>query len=197
MARQDELRDGIIRTYAGWTALSALRSGSPVKSRDEIYPILAAINFDVLFGRTKDAVTIVEFDGWHRRATETICGHCLELGVGWATKLINVYLKTAAYVGDLGRPCLRDVLHPPIDGGLWDGLETWFKAAQQAEPGLQIELRALQQRTHWVRRIKSIEHYDEHYLTIIEGCREVAKHLGCSLIEVDQHWEGARSRTQE
>lgn len=35
-----EPRATILRTYAEWTALSALRSGAPIKSRSDIYPLL-------------------------------------------------------------------------------------------------------------------------------------------------------------
>ena len=45
------------------------------------------------------------------------------LCVGWAAKLLNVYLKTAVYIGSLGPRELVAHLHPPIDGGLWSGLE--------------------------------------------------------------------------
>lgn len=41
-------RSAIIKTFAGWTALSALRSGSLVKSRAEIYPLLRLANFDAI-----------------------------------------------------------------------------------------------------------------------------------------------------
>jgi hypothetical protein len=38
--------------------------------------------------------------------------------VGWGTKLINVDLKTAASAGGIGRPGLKESLHPAIDAGL-------------------------------------------------------------------------------
>lgn len=41
-----------------------------------------------------------------------------------------------------------------------------------------------------VQRIKGIETY-EIYGCVIDGCREAAKLLGCSLIEVEQLWQGA------
>ena len=42
----NETRTRIIRAYSGWTALSALRSGSPVKSRDQVYGLLKGVPFD-------------------------------------------------------------------------------------------------------------------------------------------------------
>jgi hypothetical protein len=41
----EEFRRQIILDYAKWTALSALRSGAPVKSRTEIHPLLDAVVF--------------------------------------------------------------------------------------------------------------------------------------------------------
>ena len=96
-----------------------------------------------------------------------------------STKRVNIFLKTAAYVGDIGRPGLREALHPPIDGGLWEGVEARFTR----RPDI------LDAALH-VRRIKDIATYPI-YRTIIEGCRAAAKELKCDLIEVEQLWRGA------
>jgi hypothetical protein len=101
------------------------------------------------------------------------------LCVGWAAKLVNVYLKTAAYVGGLGLPELIGHIHPPIDGGLWQGLERTLLARP-----------AIRARTHRVTRINQINDYAV-YLGIIDGCRDLARELGCRLIEVEQFWQGA------
>jgi len=93
--------------------------------------------------------------------------------------MVNVYLKTAGYVGGLGRPGLTPLLHPPIDAGLWSGLGRRFSGCPD-----------LLAKTHVVRQIKAIRDYAT-YTTIIEGCREAAATLGCFLIEVEQLWEGA------
>ncbi|MFO0800079.1 MAG: hypothetical protein U0804_21640 [Gemmataceae bacterium] len=179
-----ECRYSVITTFAGWTALSALRSGSPVKSRADIYPLLERADFAPLLTPASGPVSAEEFADWHRGATDRIQTAAPKLVVGWATKMLNVYLKTAAYVGDLGRPGLRDVLHPPIDGGLWNGLESWLNA--RIEP----PNAALLARTHAVRRIKLITDYPT-YEAIIAGCREVAAAVPCRLVELEQFWEGA------
>lgn len=173
-----EVRANMIQTYAGWTALSALRSGAPIKDRAAIYPLLKAVPFRDVLGSDHPAITALEFDAWHAASTKLLCEREPRLTAGWATKLLNVYLKTAAYVGDLGRPGLRDQLHPPIDTGLWTGLGQRF-------PGSPIL-----EKTHVVTRIKNIHDYPT-YLTIITGCREAALQLDCRLIEVDQLWKGA------
>jgi hypothetical protein len=70
------------------------------------------------------------------------------------------------------------MIHPPIDAGLWLGLERRFPD----HPEILSE-------THCVRKIKDIEDY-ECYCRIINGCRAAAKMLNCKLIEVEQLWAG-------
>jgi len=175
----NEPRKQIITTFAGWTALSALRSGAPVKSRKQIYPLLRSVDFDRLLAPSVSPVTRLEFDRWHRDAVERLQAQEPLLNVGWATKLVNVYLKTTAYVGGLGRPNLVHQLHPPVDGDLWKGIERRFAGKSE-----------LLAKTHVVRKIKAIRDYAT-YETIVAGCRDAATELGCLLIEVEQLWEGA------
>ena len=101
-----------------------------------------------------------------------------ELPVGWAAKMINVYLKTAAYVGDLGRAGLRDVLHPPLDNILMNNLRDRFPEITFNFDG-----------------IAAIETY-EQYEKIIDGCRMAAKKLECSLFEVEQLFRVEPPETQ-
>ena len=98
-----------------------------------------------------------------------------ELPIGWSAKLVNVFLKTTSYVGDLGREGLRDVLHPPLDTGLRKGLREYFRN----RPDMLKTVVAF-------RTISGIRCYAE-YRTAIKGCCAAAKVLGCSaLIEVEQ-----------
>ena len=176
-----EVRTQIVRTYAGWTALSALRSGSRVKSRAQIYGLLKMVPFTRILGPSEKPIKAAEFASWHRGAVLDLCRHEPLLGVGWAAKLVNVYLKTSVYVGGLGRPGLVAAIHPPIDGGLWAG----FKKRFHDRPEILAK-------THAVDRIRDIVDYPT-YMKIISGFRTVAEELGCLLIEVDQFWEGANS----
>ena len=171
-------RHQIILDFAKWTALSALRSGAPIKSRSEVYPLLDAVAFaHVLL--PGPLISGTNFDEWHKRQTLELCARNRRVPIGWGVKLINVFLKTAAYIGDLGRPGLRDVLHPPIDAGLWAGLAKRFP-----------ERREILDEARCVRRIRDITDYAT-YRRIIVGCRAAAADLGCSLIEVEQLWQGA------
>jgi hypothetical protein len=170
-----ECRGQIVREFASWTALSALRSGAPVKSRSDVYQLLDQVRFgDVLFG--SEPITPAQLDAWHKAAAESLCARDPRLVIGWGAKLINGYLKTAGYVGGMGRPGLKESLHPPIDAGLWDGLRERFR-----------DRSAILDDVHCVRRIKKIRDYST-YRRLIEGCRLVAAELGCLLIEVEQLW---------
>ena len=185
------VRDKIVHDYAKWTSLSALRSGDHVKARDHIYPALDSIDFDCLFD-TDDHICEAEFNYWHERTVadlrqiqfktnnkstewKTVTKH---LNVGWAAKMINVYLKTRSYVGGYGRKGLRDVIHPPLDGELAKGLKNQFPDIGSSFEGFNI------------KNITSYSCYQE----LIQLCRAAAKRAGCSLIEVDQFWEGTQSR---
>jgi len=173
-----EPRSKILLDFAKWTALSALRSGAPIKSRMDVYRLLDAVAFAHIL-QPGPPISGVDFDEWHKRQTRELCGRDRRVPIGWGAKLINVFLKTAAYVGDLGRPNLRNVIHPPIDAGLWAGIAKRFP-----------ERRDILDDVRCVLRIKDIADYAT-YLRIVVGCRAAAKTLGCSLIEVEQLWQGA------
>lgn len=166
-------RKFIITTYAAWTALSALRSGSPVKSRKVIYPLIRSINFDAVL-KGNDPINEEEFNQWHKQTIRALCEQEPLLCVGWSAKIVNVWLKTSVYVGELGRPNLRNVIHPPVDGGLWHGIEKHSWNDQNI-----VKL------TRTVRSIKAITDYHTYSL-IIGGCRLAANELACSLIEIDE-----------
>jgi hypothetical protein len=169
--RMSDVRKAIIATYAEWTAMSALRSGAPIKSRRDVYTALREVDFAVLFADALGPINRTTFDAWHADAIKAMIEREPRLTVGWATKIINVYLKTRVYIGAQGRHHLREMIHP----GLWLGLERRF-----------LNRPDILERTHCVRRIKDIVDYE----CIIDGCRAVATVLKCELIEVEQLWAG-------
>ena len=173
-----EVRRDIIETYAKWTVLSALRSGAPIKSRRDVYSVLRDIDFAPLFAKDLGPINRTTFDGWHAKAVRKIMKKEPRLTVGWATKIINVYLKTRAYIGAQGRHHLKEMIHPPLDSGLWLGLKRQFSDRPD-----------ILQETNCVTRIKHIEDY-ACYRRIIDGCRAAATALECDLIEVEQLWAG-------
>ena len=174
----DHIRSQIIAQYAEWTALSALRSGAPIKSRRDVYSVIRRIPFDALFAKELGPISGSEFNEWHSQAIATMIQGQRRLTVGWAAKIVNVYLKTRCYIGAQGRHHLSEAIHPPIDSGLWLGLSRRF--ADRPD---------ILERSNCVGRIKDIVDYD-CYSCIIDGCRAAARELGCKLIEVEQLWAG-------
>lgn len=173
-----DVRKAIIATYAEWTAMSALRSGAPIKSRRDVYTALRGTAFAELFDDTLGPINRATFDAWHADAVHAMIEREPRLTVGWATKIINVYLKTRVYIGAQGRHHLKDMIHPPIDAGLWIGLARRFPDRPD-----------ILECTNCVSRIKDIVDY-KCYSRIIDGCRAAAKVLECELIEVEQLWAG-------
>ena len=64
------------------------------------------------------------------------------------------------------------MLHPPLDNGLRRGLIQHFHGRADVK---KVDFGA----------IRDIKKYPR-YRTVIEGCHDAAKELGCSLIEVEQ-----------
>lgn len=173
-----EIRDQIVSQYAEWTALSALRSGAPIKSRRDVYGAMRAVDFETLFNRDLGLIAASEFNKWHEKSVSCLLEREPRLSVGWGAKILNVYLKTRCYIGASGRHHLSEAIHPPIDSGLWLGLSRKFRD----RPDILDE-------THCVSRIKDIADY-ACYRRIITGCRLAARALSCKLIEVEQLWAG-------
>jgi len=174
-------RQAILKSYSEWTALSALRSGAPIKSRNDVYPLIARVDFNEVLDPSKGSITEDAFEKWHYQTLDFLVNATPKLRdqYGWAAKIINVYLKTYCYVGEGGREGIRSVLHPPVDSGLWSGVGRKFKGN-----------RRILNDSHAVTRIKDIATHDM-YLRIIRGLRTASTELDCSLIEIEQLWEGA------
>lgn len=167
----------IVNAFAEWAAFSSTRSGAPIKSREAVYPLIRKPSYNILFNGP--AISEKEFLEWHKNNTEQIV-NCSVFPVGWATKLINIYLKTRVYIAREGRENLYSLIHPPIDNGLWDGIGKYCRSNS---------LLGIKRKVFIVNRIKNITTYAT-YLKIIEGCQELAEHMNCELLEVEQLWEG-------
>lgn len=182
------VREKIVHEFAMWTALSATRSGSPVKAREHIYFALDSVNFNCLFDASKGVIIEDEFTCWHKQTVTDLVqvrfnskskAQIAEkrLNFGWAAKIVNVYLKTRCYVGGYGRNGLIDLIHPPLDNGLINGLMNRF-------PNERFITSAIKK-----FKIKDINSYS-CYERVIQSCEHAAKLSDCSLIEVEQFWEG-------
>jgi hypothetical protein len=166
-------RKKIVHDFAKWTALSALRSGSPLKSGARVYGLIEThADLAVLFDLTR-AIDETEFDGWHEMTIRAFRKAEPDLPVGWAAKIVNVYLKTRVYLAGDGRKGLVSVIHPPIDYGLQRGLKKRFPP-----------------RSWKIKRIKDIRSYQDDYLPFIQDCRSLAKEERCPLIELEFYWRG-------
>lgn len=181
MTMNNPVREKIVRDFSEWAAFSATRSGCPVKARKEVYPLIRTPDYRSILNGSE--IQPEEFDGWHFRSTVGVCEKNPTLPVGWAAKLINVYLKSLVYLAGFGRKNLLQCIHPPIDNGLWSGIEKGYPDRPD-----------ILSKTHIVDRIKNIDSY-EKYSTVINGCRLISEERGCYLVEVEELWEGSGSRT--
>jgi hypothetical protein len=169
------MRKKIVRDFAKWTAISALRSGSPLKSGKKIDKLIEMhANLPFLFNRTHP-INQNQFDKWHEKAVCAFLENEPALRsrnqVGWAAKIINVYLKTRVYVAKEGRDGLIAAIHPPIDTDLQERLKKEFP------------------RHSWrPMTITSIQSYQGDYIPFIKECRSVADEKRCLPIEVEYYW---------
>ncbi len=180
-----DTREKIITTYAEWIAFSGTRSGCPLKSREDVYPLIREPNYNQIFwGATP--ITKAEFGNWHQKSIEIIVAKSEKrLSVGWAVKLVNLYLKTMVYVSGYGRPELVKWIHPPIDSGLWQGIEEAYK-----------EQKDILTKTHSKIKIKDIIEYAD-YQTIIDGMQMIALDRNYLLIEVEELWKGTEYKSKQ
>ncbi len=170
-------RDKIVKDFAEWTAMSAARSGpNHPKSRGEVYLLLRLPDYDTIL--SGDSITSNEFNDWHRRNTLRMNSENTNLQIGWAAKLLNVYLKTRVYLAGQGRQRLIEFIHPPIDNGLLTGI----KRSYGNDPEIWDKARH-------IKPISGITDYDL-YSSIIDGCRLIARKRGILLIEVEELWTG-------
>jgi len=169
----NEKRKKIVHDFAKWTALSALRSGSPLKFGKQVYDLIRNhCHLTALFDSTR-AIDETEFDRWHEKTVLAFCKAEAALPVGWAAKIVNVYLKTRVYLAGEGRMGLVSVIHPPIDSGLQKGLKQQFP-----------------NRPWKIKRIKEICSYQDDYLPFIRDFRSLAKIERCLPIELEFYWLG-------
>lgn len=174
---KSNIRHSIIHNYARWCAFSATRSGSPLKSKADVYPLIDIPEYDLVLKGTS-VISKKEFDAWHEQSIIKINETQPKICIGWASKLVNVYLKTLTYIGAIGREGLVQHIHPPIDGGLWLGIKEQYSGND-----------LILNKTHSITNIKDIKTYKQYQL-ILEGLELIAKENQCLLIEVEKFWKG-------
>ena len=170
----EDPRRTIVDNFAKWTVHSALRNpGSPIRDRVTIHNALDAVGFALLFDMARGPVGEEFFENWHTDAMAVLGDFDPRLGVGWASKRIAIYLKTACYLAGYGREGLSRVIHPPLDNILIRNLKRAY--------GHDLEI------AHGLRHFRGIGAMDaDDYLALIVVCRLIANELGCSLFEAEQ-----------
>ena len=167
----------IKETFSEWIAFSGTRSGAPLKSRQDVYPLIRLPKYtDILDGDIP--ISKSEFSLWHKENSTKMHLSRPEMPIGWTTKLINLYLKSMVYMGNYGRRGLDQLIHPPIDNGLWKGIKENYK-----------EDKSILSMTHCKSQIKDITTY-EVYQKIIQGIEIISERENIKLIEVEKYWKG-------
>lgn len=146
-----------------------------MRRSDTIYDALYVVQFCCLFDRRLGPIAEEEFANWHAEAVYTLRDFERPLSVGWAAKMIAIYLKTTCYLAGYGRDGLERVIHPPLDNTLMGNLRREFGYYPEIAVG--------------VNRFRGIGVMDsDNYHAIIASCRLIADEMGCSLFEVEQPW---------
>ena len=174
----------IAHEFARWATRAAVAAGRkdgggcPIQSREEVDAALDIVDFDPLFDTNLGFIDSREFNAWYIQAVVGLIEWEQRLNVGWAAKIIAIYLKTTCYLAGFGREGLKNVIHPPIDNGLINGLkrESW------TNPDIQQFLKLLP-RTGIISKIDA-----ETYPIYIKVFKLVAQEQGCTLFEVEQFW---------
>ena len=182
--KQEPVKWNITHRFALWTTRAAMRGWS----HGNVSRALEAVDFDQLLNTNCGRINREQFTKWHKSEIRklkrleftTKGGRSKSLNVGWAAKMIAIYLKTTCYLAGFGREGLAAVMHPPIDNYLREILLN--QMSNFADAGAARIRDGLGAAT-------SISDIDEmSYDRIIEACRLLANRRGCTLFEVEQYW---------
>ena len=174
---RERTRWAITHEFARWAAHSALRNpGSPIRSRKDVYGALDKVDFEPLLNKSLGPIGIDEFNGWHRDSVLTLVDIDQRLNYGWASKIINIYLKTCCYLAGFGREGLERVIHPPIDNILIADLRKRFRLHHEIYCGLAS-----------FSTISSLTAVD--YKRLIDCFNGISQIDRCLLFEVEQYFQ--------
>ena len=165
--------------FGKWATQSAMRGWG----QENINAALAIVDFGQLFDTRLGQIGENEFTEWHDREIRKLTGREFEtkdgkiqnLNVGWAAKMLAIYLKTTCYLAGFGRDGLTDVIHPPIDNNLIRNLTKAFGRLDGVPPAHRFQ-------------IKDID--GTMYANIISECRRIAaaQNPPFKLFEVESFW---------
>ncbi len=187
-------RDEVIYNFALWTAVAALRSGKHIKDTRTITSALKqTVNLNAI-PRTQ-----IEFDKWHKEITlqfkftvtnlynsnrpkiknENFVSNNknseLEFSIGWASKALNVFLKSLFYINDSENLEIKKFLHPPIDNIL----------VREIKRKYHINLWQKEESNFSISRITSYEKYEGTISVIKTLANE--QHM-TNLLDIEHIW---------
>jgi len=172
-----EERKKILISYAEWTAIAAIRSGKHIKETKIIQEALREIYLGNI------PTTQADFDVWHEEQCKLLREKIVSLAakqeritknfeLGWAAKILNIYLKTLFYIGDMEPSVVRQFIHPPIDNIFVNAFYKEHKVRVAASDF----------------RIKKLEHYLD-YAAIINSIKAIQKEKKfLNLMDVENIW---------
>lgn len=181
----------IIQNYSIWTAYSAARVGCPFRGKALGMKLKELLVDSGQIERISgvDPISNEEFSQWHKDMVTTLSEiknkkSRKKIEIGWAAKILNVFLKTYAYVGDRGRPNIRSFLHPPLDSILIKKIleHENLKVASKEN----VTLRKTIDKALPISSLKSYK----TYLVIINALRRFAEIIGKETVfELEGFWE--------
>ena len=185
----EPLRWQIAHSFAQWATQSAVRSqgrGTTFpKSQENVNAYLNDVDLDRLFDRSLGLIESIEFNDWHTEQIAKLQACHPNISVGWAAKMIAVYLKTTCYLAGFGRDGLDSVIHPPFDNILMMQIGEHLDSNNivvSCRDGSQIS------DFKWVSNIRIKDTDDATYRCLVALCKIVASNLDCTLFEVEQLW---------
>ena len=166
--------------FGKWATQSAMRGWG----QENVNSALEVVDFERLFDARLGQIGESEFTEWHSQEVRKLTGlefrttkngKIQKLNVGWAAKMLAIYLKTTCYLADFGRDGLLAVIHPPIDNNLIRNLTKAFGRLDSVPPAHRFQ-------------IKDID--STMYANIISECRRIAaaQNPPCTLFEVESFW---------
>ncbi len=175
-----EIRNTIISKFARWAAASAARQGPRHLRGRKWYTHLDQVDLDDLL-TMGTPVSNAAFLAWHQREVQGLAGRA-GVEIGWAAKMVNMFLKIHVYIAGRGDGSLLAVIHPPIDNDLLDAIRREFP---KNDPRPQN--REIRKKCDSGKPISGVTTYS-HYSEVIAGLTLASERLGCTLFEIESLW---------
>ena len=183
----EPVRWQIAHQFALWATCAAVRSQGQKKEKRfdakqrDVNRYLSPVEFDIdtLFNKELGSIGSDEFNEWHVQQINRLKECHTNISVGWAAKMIAVYLKTTCYLSGFGRDGLDEVIHPPFDTKLRSVMREYVRMVCGEE--LYEEVKPYLDRHYADIDVKDYER-------IFDICKVLAKWRNCTPFEVEQLW---------